>query len=573
MSTAYSYVRFSSPRQARGDSLRRQVERSEEYAKKHGLILDTKLRLHDLGRSAYTGDNIERGALGQFLQAVKQGKVKSGSTLIVESLDRISRAKGRQAFSVFLQLLDANINIVTLIDGKTYTQDADHNDLSMSIGILSRAYDESRTKSDRQSQTWARKRRDAVEKKLPMTSICKPWLKVKPDRSGFTVIEERAQVVRRIFRDCADRGLGVGVIARTMNEEGVKPFSVNHNSFGWSGAFIARLLKSRAVIGEGRPMIRIQGKRKVSKDEPIKDFYPAIVDETLFMRAQSALAKRRADRGGRTGPGVTNLFSKIGACALCGEKTHVVHHRHRYLTCEAATKGLGCRRAFWSLREFERAFLTYVRELDWSFLTDDSGNHEVKEAAQAVQAAEGRLEELRTQRERTFDLVVKQGSSFLENKLKVIEESVVEAEKELADLVEKARTLSMETEALTKSTEHLTELIDRIQSGKEEMFLLRTTLAAQLRDLVKKVSVWFGPALVTYVHRAKIKQEKVERAFVVVFRDGSNSKLVAPTASDPARVLTAANGRIVFTDSSKVVEQFKRESKPGHEPAVLVSTP
>lgn len=34
---AYSYVRFSSPDQEKGDSLRRQVELSEQYAIKHGL--------------------------------------------------------------------------------------------------------------------------------------------------------------------------------------------------------------------------------------------------------------------------------------------------------------------------------------------------------------------------------------------------------------------------------------------------------------------------------------------------------------------------------------------------------
>jgi len=34
---AYSYVRFSSPEQATGDSLRRQTELSEQYASQHGL--------------------------------------------------------------------------------------------------------------------------------------------------------------------------------------------------------------------------------------------------------------------------------------------------------------------------------------------------------------------------------------------------------------------------------------------------------------------------------------------------------------------------------------------------------
>ena len=35
---AYSYIRFSTPEQALGDSLRRQVQLAEEYARKHGPL-------------------------------------------------------------------------------------------------------------------------------------------------------------------------------------------------------------------------------------------------------------------------------------------------------------------------------------------------------------------------------------------------------------------------------------------------------------------------------------------------------------------------------------------------------
>jgi hypothetical protein len=37
---AYSYIRFSTPDQEKGDSLRRQEKDAEDYAKKHGLTLD-----------------------------------------------------------------------------------------------------------------------------------------------------------------------------------------------------------------------------------------------------------------------------------------------------------------------------------------------------------------------------------------------------------------------------------------------------------------------------------------------------------------------------------------------------
>jgi len=71
---AYSYIRFSSPEQEKGDSLRRQIQLSEEYCKQHGLILDDTLKLTDKGVSAYKGHHRTKGALGEFLRLVEEGR-------------------------------------------------------------------------------------------------------------------------------------------------------------------------------------------------------------------------------------------------------------------------------------------------------------------------------------------------------------------------------------------------------------------------------------------------------------------------------------------------------------------
>src|SRR4028119_1217108 len=91
MPKAYSYLRFSTPEQIKGDSRRRQTSMAQEYAAKHGLTLDEELTYQDLGVSAFRGKNAEDGKLSEFLDAVRFGKVEPGSYLLVESLDRISR--------------------------------------------------------------------------------------------------------------------------------------------------------------------------------------------------------------------------------------------------------------------------------------------------------------------------------------------------------------------------------------------------------------------------------------------------------------------------------------------------
>src|SRR4051794_7179131 len=91
---AYSYIRFSSPQQAEGDSLRRQHELRDAWLKRSGARLDTSLTLRDEGVSGFTGShrtNPDRHALAAFLDLVKKGRIPQGSFLVVESLDRLSR--------------------------------------------------------------------------------------------------------------------------------------------------------------------------------------------------------------------------------------------------------------------------------------------------------------------------------------------------------------------------------------------------------------------------------------------------------------------------------------------------
>jgi len=56
MSKAYSYIRFSSEKQASGNSLRRQTEKARAFIERRkdlGLELDVSLSLSDPAMSAY----------------------------------------------------------------------------------------------------------------------------------------------------------------------------------------------------------------------------------------------------------------------------------------------------------------------------------------------------------------------------------------------------------------------------------------------------------------------------------------------------------------------------------------
>ena len=86
---AYSYLRFSSPDQQYGDSVRRQVALAAAYALEFNLVLDDTLTYQDFGISGFRGQNAASGRLGDFLAAISSGLVSKGSLLLVENLDRL----------------------------------------------------------------------------------------------------------------------------------------------------------------------------------------------------------------------------------------------------------------------------------------------------------------------------------------------------------------------------------------------------------------------------------------------------------------------------------------------------
>lgn len=375
---AYSYIRFSSAAQAAGDSYRRQVEASRRFAEMHGLNLDEDLTFKDLGTSAYRGKNLTEGALGAFIEAVDTGRVPKGSYLLVENLDRLSREQVSKAFSLFNDLLSRGVVIATMTDGQVFSQETINESLpSLMLSLMSmyRANEESEVKSRRLRSSWGNKRKNAGTKKL--TAMCPSWLKLQEDRTDFDVIPEKAEVVQRIYQMYLE-GMGKGIVAERLNEEGVRPLG---KSNGWHHSYVSRLLQNKAVIGSFQPhkTTIVDGKRKDSPDGPeVNDYYPAIVDRDVYYRAQ----KQRQDRSlskGRRGANFSNLFRGIVKCGECGSSMQMISKGNRwktsakpnqYLQCSGAKrKATNCHhRTLWPYHMTEYFITEGISDLDFSHL-------------------------------------------------------------------------------------------------------------------------------------------------------------------------------------------------------------
>jgi DNA invertase Pin-like site-specific DNA recombinase len=548
---AYSYIRISSDPQLRGDSLHRQLESSRKYATEKGLELVEDMR--DLGMSGFTGANVvAEGALGKFLAAVRSGKVPAGSSLIVESLDRLSRQQVRKSMSLFLEIINSGVTIHTLLDGRVYApENTELMELMMSVMVLSRAHEESKTKSIRIGEAWEKKRKNAPKK--PLTARCPPWLKLRKDRSGFEVIEHKAAIIRRIFDESA-AGIGAYRILQRLNSEKAPHLS---GTDGWASSYVCKLLKNRAVIGEFQPFKYVDKvnawdpRRRKPDGDPVSGYFPAIIPEDVFDVVQAGLKSRRGRGGRKGGTFLRNIFSGLARCEYCQSPMKFENRGkgYGYLVCDHAKRDMGCTRAGWRYSEFELSFLSFVKEFDLVAVIDSEAEVSRRRMTEnQVIALRGKLAGAEDQRDRTYELFLSSGetSDFIGKK-------VTELDARCAELKAAVKAKGEELAGLEHdriAAQDIRPLIEMMQNqdGDEKVYKLRSQVASRLRSLIKAIYVaplgtaplinrlteFVGDASGSLVEQFELMSHD-ERHFVVLFADGG-SRWVFPDPKDPFKI-------------------------------------
>jgi DNA invertase Pin-like site-specific DNA recombinase len=373
MPKAYSYLRFSTPEQAKGDSKRRQWELAKNYAEKNGLELDEELTFHDAGVSAYRGANIEIGRLGEFIDAVDNGIIERGSYLLVESIDRLSRDFIPDAQGMLLDLCRRGITIVTVgnVGNETVlSMETMRKNTFLTVEvalILIRANEESEQKALRSRSNWKQKRSNILNKlytgKLP------GWLELCGNK--IVAIPERAAIVQRIF-DLYLKGSGPKGIAHILNSEKINTWGVKKRKAEyWHHSYIFKILGNPATIGVLIPhetkYVEIEkNDKKLRKkirvpQEAIKNYFPPVVDEKTFNRVQEFRENNNGMKGMKLSIPLRNIFSRLAKCPLCESNLIRVSkgdgQSEVYLACGKAKAGAGC--DFYRVRydEIESVFI------------------------------------------------------------------------------------------------------------------------------------------------------------------------------------------------------------------------
>jgi DNA invertase Pin-like site-specific DNA recombinase len=421
------------------------------YAAERGLALDDH-SYEDLGVSAFRGKNIKTGALGAFLRAAEDGTIPEGSFLLVESLDRLTRADIIPAQLLLMQIVLAGITIVTLTDRRSYSKEsitANPTDLIISITIMMRGNEESVTKGNRIAAKNEKKRTDAAAGALtdrPFTRMLPAWLRWDNDEKKHSLIPQRAAVVREIFRK-ADEGWGQHRIAHWLNAETTETWGAGKRAARyWHTSYVAKILSNSAVVGTFTPH-RAQkdqtGKRVRTPLSPIEGYWPPVVDAALFERVAAkrggtAARGRNADSGK-----VSSVVAGIAKCARCsGTVTRVTKGEHVYLVCSKANaRAKGCEYLAVRYRDVENALTTNAGAI---FKAAPRGQ-DTEELDSEIRETVLRVDEL----EDTTDNLARE---LGDNTTPAIRRALEEAERKLQSAIERLRFLRSHRDTLSNAT-------------------------------------------------------------------------------------------------------------------------
>ncbi len=292
------YARVSDQSQDAEDktSITEQTSEMEAYCERRGLTVVA--RYQEVGQ----GWSKKRPEFQRMLADARQGRF---DTIVCWKSDRLSR--GMYPAAALMEVVEAHqIDIEAVMDAidmKTFG-------LMAAIGKIE--LDNFRERAS------MGKRGAAKQGRIPVSNV--PYGYRVGDDGRPEIVEDEAEVVRRIFHMCLHDGLGARVIGQRLTADGVPV--ANGGKRWWDGQ-IYRMLSNETYkgtwwYGKARYISTEDGVRVHEKDKDtwIPVPFPQIVDEQTWDTAQSIMKKRRTRSSRNTK--IFYLLQHLVRCTGCG---------------------------------------------------------------------------------------------------------------------------------------------------------------------------------------------------------------------------------------------------------------
>jgi hypothetical protein len=356
----YISLHYSDDDQGGGSTLERQRAVCEAFvAEIDGRVVDVMV---DAGVSARDGHNLRHGKLANFNTEALARRVPKPCILMFEEPDRFSRAASEEQMHFLTGLLRAGVSVAFARQKLVLRPGADNLVGLLTTLISGDGANKENTKRIGRVQDECDIRRSKLRKGFVYSARVPHWL-ICPRVAGKGQFEReitkhpmRCEAVVEMF-DLAARGMGNILIAARLNGlRGTQPRYEPFNGREWTHDVVDSVLSNPAVRGWFRPHSRVKdiekpigrtGKpryKRVPGETIIKDYFPQIIGDDLWDRAQTARARNARAKRGRPSERHTNLFSGILRCGFCNKTLYLSGRSARgagYLKCRSAAQG-GC---------------------------------------------------------------------------------------------------------------------------------------------------------------------------------------------------------------------------------------
>lgn len=365
----YCYARVSSRGQAKdGYGMSRQQTMLRDYVAayddsqhRRGYELGSISWLYAEGVSAYSGKNIEDGSvLKTFIDDVL-GKKITNAVLVIENLDRFSRAAPNKAAGLFLSLINAGCDIHEVETEMIHHQ---YSDLNIISGGLQRAHNESKRKARLSIKNWDERIKNTIDGTSVLTHRVPSWIEVKNNK--YVIKRGESEKYNLIFKMYAD-GFGPAAIRDELKNKNMKindsEPTINH---------LMKIIKDKRLIGK----FNSTG-RKVLDGLPI---YPVVVEPELF-ESVNDLRKQRNPLG-KINVKANNLFAGLCICMNCGRYVQINSVDKKgdtYFRCGGSLVKIDkCKERGFKYKIVENALLEHIRNFDFSMLRANDNDIQVK---------------------------------------------------------------------------------------------------------------------------------------------------------------------------------------------------
>jgi len=542
MTKAYSYIRFSSKKQEKGDSVRRQEELSKRYCDKNNLILDDSLKVDD-GISAFKGDNKHFGALNNFLQKIKNGDVSKGSYFLIEALDRLSREGMWPASDLMRHIVDSGVNVVTLTDNKCYTS-SNINDVGtafqMMIGFAV-ANEESEKKSKRTLATWVNKQELAVQNKMPKTAMIPWWLELDKSSNTFKLKLNETNIVKDIFEKyCA--GFGRLRLAKYLND--TYP-TIQHANKRipkmWYDSSVNYVLLNEAVIGN-----HTYKEPKSEKNITINGYFPPAIPIELWAESKNVRKSKHKTFTGGKQP-LKNIFSHIIFCGECGGSLMRASNTDKNkgliykFSCQNGRAGkTSCGSKGWLYDDVETKLLKHLTEVDFSSILGNKDNTLVT-LKSAIQLTEHNLIENGKQRQNISGAIARRPDyDTLMDTLDVLESQKKQLESDLEELRKKYENESNKRFNALNVQKNLQNLHSILNIG-----INRQIVNTELKKVIDKIILNIAEKN-SEIHykNSNVKYSLKHHALLLIDKNSDDRFKI---------VINNTKGRIIFTEDDRIL--------------------